>query len=51
MGWGVEFTEPALLAGLWILLAMREALQEYNAADLQALADWAVAGPQAPNSG
>jgi hypothetical protein len=39
MGRGVEFTEPALLAGLWVLLAMGEALQEHSAAELQ---DWAA---------
>lgn len=38
MAHGVEFTEPALLAGLWILLAMVEALDQYTADELRALA-------------
>jgi hypothetical protein len=30
MKWGVEFTYPALLAGLWSLLAMLDVLQHYE---------------------
>ena len=42
MGWGVASTEPALLAGLWVLLALREALQQHGAADLLRWADQVV---------
>jgi hypothetical protein len=51
MGWGVECTAPALLAGLWVLLAMREALEQYSAADLQRLAAVALGNGLAPDSG
>jgi hypothetical protein len=51
MGWGVEFTEPALLAGLWVLLAMLEALGQHGATELHRLAALVVPGPRAPNSG
>lgn len=50
MGKGREYTEPALLAGLWVLLAMQEALRQYSIADLQRWAALAVAGLR-PNSG
>ena len=50
MGWGVEFTEPALLAGLWVLLAMREVLQQHSAEDLLRWAD-RVAPGRPPSSG
>jgi hypothetical protein len=42
---GHPFTLPALLAGLWILLAMLEALDEYTLQDLRILADIALAHP------
>jgi hypothetical protein len=51
MAYGVEFTEPALLAGLWVLLALREALAEYSVADLQRLAALALGAAPAPTSG
>jgi hypothetical protein len=51
MGWGVEYTEPALLAGLWVLLAMLETLRLYSVADLQRLAALVVSPLQEPNSG
>jgi len=35
---GVEFTEPALLAGMWVLLAMLDTLEEYTPAQLRRLA-------------
>jgi hypothetical protein len=38
MAWGVAFTEPALLAGLWVLLAMLEVLQHHSVDELKALA-------------
>ena len=45
---GTEFTEPALLAGMWVLLAMLDALQQHDVADLKQLAAFALAG--SPNS-
>ena len=36
---GVEFTEPALLAGMWVLLAMLDTLEEYTPAELRRLAE------------
>jgi hypothetical protein len=48
MGHGVEFTEPALLAGLWVLLALRAALQQHGAEQLLRWADQIV--PQRPPS-
>lgn len=35
MRWGREATAPALLAGLWVLLAMLEALEEHSVEDLR----------------
>ena len=35
---GVEFTEPALLAGMWVLLAMLDTLEAYTPAQLRRLA-------------
>jgi hypothetical protein len=46
MKWGKEFTEPALLAGMWVLLAMLDVLQQHDVAELQQLADFAMAGSQ-----
>jgi hypothetical protein len=51
MGLGVEYTEPALLAGLWVLLALLETLRQYSIADLQSLAALVVPQPQERNSG
>ena len=45
---GTEFTEPALLAGMWVLLAMLDALQQHDITDLEQLAAFALAG--SPNS-
>lgn len=36
---GVEFTEPALLAGMWVLLAMLDTLEEHTPAQLRRLAE------------
>jgi hypothetical protein len=36
---GVTHTKPAMLAGLWVFLAMLHTLEEYDVADLRALAD------------
>jgi hypothetical protein len=41
---GREYTEEALLAGLWVLLAMVEVLQEKTPAELQQGADFILAG-------
>jgi hypothetical protein len=38
MKWGVEFTEPALLSGLWILLALVRVLEHYDLDELLRLA-------------
>jgi hypothetical protein len=35
MRWGRESTAPALLAGLWVLLAMLQALEEHSVEDLR----------------
>ena len=35
---GVDFTEPALLAGMWVLLAMLDTLEDYTPAQLRQLA-------------
>ena len=47
---GKRFTEPALLAGLWVLLQIQDALTLYDAQTLQRLAAFALpnsrAGPQ-----
>jgi len=37
MKYGKNSTAPALLAGLWVYLAMLEALEQHTAADLQAM--------------
>jgi hypothetical protein len=35
MKWGQEYTAPALLAGLWVLLAMLEALEQHSVEELR----------------
>jgi hypothetical protein len=50
MGLGVEFTEPALLAGLWVLLALQEVLQQYRVEELLGWAD-RIAPKRPPSSG
>lgn len=47
---GREFTEPALLAGMWVLLAMLEVLQQHQLAELQNLAHFAVGHGNLPNT-
>ena len=42
--WGQEFTEEALLAGLWVLLAMVEVLHERSPAEVRQLADFILMG-------
>jgi hypothetical protein len=44
VAWGREYTEEALLAGLWVLLAMVEELKEKTPAALQGVADFVLAG-------
>lgn len=44
VAWGQEFTEEALLAGLWVLLAMVEVLKERTPAEVQQVADFILAG-------
>jgi hypothetical protein len=34
MKWGVEFTEPALLSGLWVLLTLVKVLEHHDLGDL-----------------
>ena len=46
---GVSFTLPALLAGLWVLLAMTEVLGHYDLAEIRELA--ALALPQGARPG
>jgi hypothetical protein len=42
MARGTQFTMPALLAGLWVLLAMLNVLEHYNLDQLRALAKFAL---------
>jgi hypothetical protein len=44
LGWGQEFTEEALLAGLWVLLAMVEVLKQRTPEELRQMADFILAG-------
>jgi hypothetical protein len=44
VAWGQGFTEEALLAGLWVLLAMVEVLKERTPDDLKRTADFILAG-------
>jgi hypothetical protein len=50
MKWGVAFTEPALLAGLWVLRALREVAQPHDLAELQHLAQFVLAGSKSPDT-
>jgi hypothetical protein len=47
---GVSFTLPALLAGLWTLLAMTEVLSHYDLEDIQRLAATVLPHLTPPNS-
>jgi hypothetical protein len=51
MKWGQPFTEPALLAGLWVLLAALDALEEYSLDDLRRLADFVRPTSEPPDTG
>lgn len=48
MKYGVDYTEPALLAGLWVLLQMLELLEHYDLDELRRLvrAPWDTPEPQ-----
>lgn len=51
MPYGEAFTEPALLAGMWVLLAMLEVLQSHELTELQRLAQYALAGCPSEDTG
>jgi hypothetical protein len=42
--WGQAFTEESLLAGLWVLLAMVEVLQEHSPDHVKQMADFILTG-------
>ena len=46
-----EFTEPALLAGMWVLLAMLDALETYTVNEIKQLAAFIWPSPNVPNTG
>jgi hypothetical protein len=48
---GVAFTLPALLAGLWVLLAMTEVLEHYDLAEIKRLAALVLPTSPPPNEG
>lgn len=48
---GVPFTLPALLAGLWVLLAMTEVRKHYDLEEIHALAETILPKPPPPSSG
>jgi len=41
MKWGKSFTNPALLAGLWVFLSMQEVFDSYSSEELEALRETA----------
>jgi hypothetical protein len=47
---GQAFTMPALLAGLWTLLAMLDVLQQHDVKKLRELADFVLAGSKRSNT-
>jgi hypothetical protein len=47
MKWGCPFTLPALLAGMWTLLAMFSILEQHDLQDIQRLARLVLAPPRA----
>jgi hypothetical protein len=49
--WGKSFTQEALLAGLWVLLAMREVLELISPRRLRDLADFILSGSVSPDTG
>ncbi len=44
VAWGQAFTEEALLAGFWVLLAMVAVLKEHTPTEVQQIADFILAG-------
>jgi hypothetical protein len=46
-----EFTEPALLAGMWVLLAMLDALENYTVKEIKQLAAFILPVFVAPDTG
>jgi hypothetical protein len=48
---GVPFTLPALLAGLWVLLAMTEVRKHYDLEEIESLAATVLPKPPPPSSG
>jgi hypothetical protein len=48
MAWGKRYTDPALLAGLWVLLSMRALLEHYDLDDLRRWADIARPSDEPP---
>jgi len=42
---GKPFTEPALLAGMWVLLAMLDALERYSVAELNQMTTFILPSP------
>ena len=46
-----EFTEPALLAGMWVLLAMLDALETYTVNEIKQLAAFILPSPNFPSTG
>jgi hypothetical protein len=46
MKWGKEATAPALLAGLWVLLAMLEALQQHSVEELRRFKQLVLGGTE-----
>jgi hypothetical protein len=51
MKWGRSFTEPALLAGLGIFLALRDTLKQYEIKEIKRLARRFLPGPLHGNMG
>jgi hypothetical protein len=51
MKWGTAYTEPALLAGLWVLLSMLELLEHYDLEEIKRLAERARPTKSPPPSG
>jgi hypothetical protein len=46
MKWGQEHTAPALLAGVWVLLAMVEALEQHSPEDLRRFKELLLGGAE-----
>jgi hypothetical protein len=49
MHWGKSFSDPALLAGLWTLLAMLDLLESHSLDELQAIAQRVLSGLSTPH--